>query len=177
MQEYDIDPVTKEIIRPSFKPPSPQPPTYVRPTSPTPTYNYSSRSTYSTIDLSPFLFYVITLVLSVAATWGLSLLVSFLLFDKNIFEFNRIPDWFDSIGGFLLNITPYIILLSGIVGCLWYNITKSDFDGFKDIILPVISAIVTCFILCIGAAVLALLLKIILPIIVIIIVILFFIGA
>jgi len=131
----------------------------------------------------PFIFYIITLILSTAATWGLSILASILFFDENIFGFSKIPGWFDSIEGFLLNITPYLILLGGIIGCFWYNIKKSDFNSFKDIIFPVISAIVACLILCLGAAILTLviiiviaILKVIIPIIIGIIVVLLLIG-
>ena len=147
-------------------------------------YIYPSHSNgYTYTHSHPFLFYIITFILSTAATWGLSIFVSILFFDKNIFGFSDIPNWFDSVQGFLLNITPYLILLGGFVGCFWYNIKISDFASFKDIILPVLSAIAACLILCISVVVVTLvillviaILKVIIPIIIGIIVILFLIG-
>jgi hypothetical protein len=157
---------------------SPQPARYI----PSTHYPYHPRT--SSWDIHPLIFYIITLVLSAAATWGLSIFVSILFFDKNIFGFSNVPDWFDSIEGFLLNIAPYLILLGGIAGCLFYNIKKSDFDSFKDIILPVLSAVAASLILCIIAAVLTLIivivieiLKVIIPIIIGIIVVFILIGA
>jgi len=160
---------------------SPQPSRY---TPPSTYYSFYNSRTTSWDDSHPFIFYIITFILSMSATWGLSIFVSILFFEKNIFGFSDIPGWFDSVQGFLLNITPYLILLGGIVGCLWYNIKKSDFDSFKDIILPVLSSIAACLILCIGVVVVTLvillviaILKAIIPIIVGIIVILLLIGA
>jgi len=148
---------------------------YSRPSS-----YYTGRLYNSYPSSNPLLFYIITVILSLAATWGLSMLASFLLFDKNIFGFSTIPDWFDSVEGFLMNIAPYVILLSGLVGCFWYNISKSDFDSFKDIILPVLSGVAACLIICIGIAIITLVVIVIIaiiPVIIGIIVLLFLIGA
>jgi len=146
----------------------PPPRTYTPP--PSTYYPYSSRSRSRSYgwDSHPFLFYAITLILSAAATWGLSILASILLFDNDIFGLNN-PEWFDSVEGFLLNLTPYLIFLGGFVGCFWYNITKSDFDSFKDIILPVLSSVASCIMLCLAAAILTLVVIVVIAIIKVII--------
>ena len=128
---------------------------YIRPE---PEYNYS--------DKSPFVFYIITLVLSALVSWLLSGLVSVLVFDPH-----QAKGWLSGVTAFINNISPYAIFLAGIGGCFWYNVKPKHANSFntREIFLSVLSTFVACLIVGVALFLLSLVIKIIIVVIIVVI--------
>jgi len=95
----------------------------------------------SFLDRAPFVYCVITIVLSALVSWFLAGFVSVRFFDPT-----EAKGWLKGITSFISTYSSYAIFLAGIGGCFWYNVRLADDFNVFAMFLSVLFTLGACLI-------------------------------